>query len=130
MVIPKVYRLGSGDFAVQIHGKYARLLGDPLVVMPLKKGEAFMSGFNEGGLEEATPEEIQALQLTSEHVNQVCRPGGSEDCCRYLFGAEQGCSCTKGSGNFDLVVDLNEQVSKGKMRATGHNCEGRIGETK
>lgn len=59
------------------------------------------------------------MSLTKEHVEQVCKVGQREKCCRYLLCDINGFECGK-TGPLKGVIDSRVMY----MSAQADNCEG------
>jgi len=61
------------------------------------------------------------LKISKIHLNQVCKIGQGNECCRYITVGPQGFGCEKHS---DLKGVLDAKVNAGEMVAQGDNCAG------
>lgn len=59
------------------------------------------------------------MKLTKEYVNDVCKIGQREQCCRYLLFGADGFECGK-MGPLKEVIDSKVMY----MSAQANNCEG------
>lgn len=59
------------------------------------------------------------MKLTKEYVNDVCKIGQQEQCCRYLLFGADGFECGK-TGPLKGVIDSKVMY----MSAQADNCEG------
>jgi hypothetical protein len=57
-----------------------------------------------------------------ERVNNICRIGQREKCCRYLGAGAQGFECFKHQPDLKRQVDW--RAAHGTMTARADNCEG------
>jgi len=60
------------------------------------------------------------MEITKEHMEEVCKIGQGNDCCRYLSVAPEGIICAKDDPT--LKSSLDRMVIQ--MKAKGDNCKG------
>lgn len=60
--------------------------------------------------------------IPEKHVNEVCKVGKKEKCCRYLSMGPGGWTCLKMNAFMRKLFD--ERVKTGTMKAIGDNCPG------
>jgi len=95
------------------------------IVYKVKDNEpttSFFVGTDPENLEEHTlkPEEI----LNKSHIEEVCKPGRGEGCCRYLImNPEYDCARIHGDMGISNAIDI--KASSGDMTAVAINCGGR-----
>lgn len=61
--------------------------------------------------------------LSEEHIQNVCKIGQGNDCCRYLVAGSSGIECAKHSS---LKKILDDRADAKQMVAQADNCEGVI----
>lgn len=61
------------------------------------------------------------MSISQIHLNQVCKIGQENECCRYLTVGPQGFQCER---HTELRMALDAKVNAGEMVAQGDNCEG------
>lgn len=59
----------------------------------------------------------------STHVQQVCKPGHGEKCCKYLVMGIEGWECMKVTNTKKALID--KEWAKNHHTAQGDNCEGK-----
>jgi hypothetical protein len=60
------------------------------------------------------------MEMTKEHLTDVCKIGRGDDCCRYISAGRDGIKCGKDDPGLKAIFD--RQVEK--MTAKGDNCDG------
>lgn len=61
------------------------------------------------------------MEMTKEHLNEVCRIGHGTACCRYvLVHPDDGIICGKDDPGMKLTLDKRVE----QMTAKGDNCDG------
>lgn len=58
------------------------------------------------------------------YIDEVCKIGQNELCCRYLVGGPSGLECTKINPSNKEVIDREWAVNGHNHIAKGDNCEG------
>lgn len=61
------------------------------------------------------------LVIPRHHVDNVCKIGQRNDCCRYLTCSQHGFGCEKWS---PLKTTIDISADAGDMVAISDNCEG------
>ena len=59
--------------------------------------------------------------MTNKQVEEVCKIGQGNDCCRYLLAGSEGFECGKLT---ELKSVLDKRVTENTIIAQGDNCEG------
>ena len=60
------------------------------------------------------------MEITKEYMDEVCKMGQGEDCCRYITVGADGFQCGKDDPSIKTALD--QRVFG--MTAKGDNCEG------
>ena len=61
------------------------------------------------------------MKISKIHLNQVCKIGQGNECCRYIIAGSQGIGCAK---HTELNKVIDAKVNAGEMTAQGDNCAG------
>lgn len=58
---------------------------------------------------------------SQQHIENICKIGQGEECCRYLLCGPNGFECAKHS---KLKNIIDQRANSNLMAAKGNNCEG------